>query len=259
MVSGGTGTVSCTHCGAEALGNFCSACGASLAGGRKSALYLPLIGETVGLARTFWRVTGAPIAEPVRIAGLAGNKSPYKFLITGIGIFVGFFLGMEALARAWGQAGFPREQDQFLSIAKYVILLDLVIAAAVVYVASALIAGRKVSVGSHARLWALLSGYYLTVEAGLLITVVVVYGLVYFGLPAIAPVLLKILGIALMPAVAGIFLLMLLNLVVTHARQWARPPWMSVAIFALALVIMHWIAPLLFSAVGGVARKLGAI
>lgn len=262
MVSGESGTVSCTHCGAEARGNFCSACGADLAGGRKSTLdNLPLIGETIGLARTFCRVTRAPIAEPVRIAGLAGDKSPYKFLITGIGIFIGFFLGIEALARAWGQAGFTREQDQFLSVAKYQILFVLVIAAAVVYVASALIAGRKVSVGSHARLWALLTGYYLTAEAVLLITVVVVYSLVYIELPAIAPVVLKIFSTALTPVVAGIFLLMLVNLVVTHARQWARPLWMSVAIFALALFITHSIGPLLnsalVSAIGGVARKLG--
>jgi hypothetical protein len=257
MVSGGTGTVSCARCGAEAHGNFCGACGASLAGGRKSALDLPLLGETIDLVRTFWQVTRAPIAEPVRIAALADDKSPFRFLITGIGIFIGFFLGIEALARAWGNAGFTKEQDQFLNIAKFVIFLDLVIAAAVVYVASALIAGRKVSLGSHARLWALLSGYYLAAEAILLITVVAVYGLVCYQLPAIAPVMLKIYSIALLPVVAGIFLLMLVNLVVAHARQWARPLWMSVAIFALALVIMHSIAPLLLSAVGGLARKLG--
>jgi len=257
MVSGGTGTLSCMYCGAEARGNFCSACGASLAGGRKSTLDLPVIGESIGMARTLWRVTRAPIAEPVRIAGLAGDTSPYKFLIAGIGMFIGFFLGIEALARAWGQAGFTKEQDQVLSVLKYVILAYLIIAAAVVYVASALIAGIKVSVGSHARLWALISGYYLTAEVVLLITVVVVYSLVYVELPAIAPAALKIFNAALLPAVVGIFLLMLVNLVVTHARQWARPLWLSVAIFALALVITHSIEPLLFSAVGDLARKLG--
>ena len=59
------------------------------------------------------------------------------------------------------------------------------------------------------------------------------------------------------PAVAGIFLLMLGNLVLAHARQWARPLRMSVGIFAVTLVIMHSIAPVLFSTVEGVARRLG--
>jgi hypothetical protein len=216
-----------------------------------------LIGETADLVGTFWRVTRAPIAEPVRIAALAGDKSPFRFLITGVGIFIGFFLGIEALARAWGHPGFTKEQDQFLNIAKYLILVDLVIAAAVVYAASALVAGRKVTLASHARLWALLCGYYLAAEALLLISVVVFYGVVYFALPAVAPAMLKIYAITLMPVVAGIFVLMLVNLVVAHARQWGRPLWMSVAIFAVALVIMHSIAPLLFSGVGSVGRSLG--
>jgi hypothetical protein len=216
-----------------------------------------LIGETIGLTRAFWRVTRAPIAEPVRIAGLASDNSPYKFLITGIGIFIGFFLVIEALARAWGQPGFTREQDQVLGVLKYVIVVYLVIFAAVVYVASAIIAGRKVAVGTHARLWALLSGYYLMVEAVLLVTVVLVYSLVYVELPAIAPVALKLLSITLKPAVVGIFLLMLVNLVVTHARQWTRPLWMSVAVFALALVITYSIGPPLVTGIGGGVRKLG--
>ena len=262
MASGESGTVLCPRCGAAVGGNFCSSCGASLAGGRKSALDdLPLIGESIGLVRTFWRTTRAPIAEPVRLAAIAGDKSPYKFLITGISMFIGFFLAMETLAKAWGQSGFTREQEQFLSVARYAILIHLVVAAAVVYVATALIAGRKVSVGSHARLWALLGGYYLTAVAVFLITVVAIYSLIYFELPAVAPTALKILSMVLTPAVAGLLLLMLINLVVTHARQWARPLWISATIFALALITTHFIAPplgsALVSAVGGVVRKLG--
>jgi hypothetical protein len=262
MAGGDSGTVLCPRCGAAAGGSFCSSCGASLTGGRKSTLDdLPLIGDSISLARTFWRTTRAPIAEPVRLAAIAGDKSPYKFLITGIGMFIGFFLAMEALAKAWGQSGFTREQEQFLSFAKYAILIHLIVAAAVVYVATALIAGRRISVGSHARLWALLGGYYLTAIALFLITVVTIYGLIYFELPAIAPAALKILTVVLTPAVAGLLLLMLINLVVAHARQWVRPLWISATIFAMALITTHLIAPPLDSAlvsgIGGVVRKLG--
>ena len=254
MVSSESGTALCPHCGAEI---HCSACGANLATERKSTLYnLPLIGETVDLGRTFWRVTRAPITEPVRIAGLPGG-SPYKILITGLGMFIGFFLTVEAVARAWGNPGFTQEQDQFLNSAKYSILLNIVIAAAVVYVASALIAGRKVSAGSHARLWALLWGYYLTVEGALLIAVVIVYSFVYFELRSFEPAVLKFMNAVLLPAVVGILLLMLLNLVATHARQWARPIWLSAAIFALALAITHWSVPLIITPLGNLVRKTG--
>lgn len=262
MASVDSGSVACPSCGTSASGNFCSACGANLVGGRTSGLDdLPLIGEPIGLARTFWRMTRAPVAEPVRLAAHAGEKGPYKFLIAGVGLFIGFFLGMEALAEAWGVSGFTPEQDQFLSVAKYAIVIHLAVAALVVYAAFVLVAGRKVSFGSHARLWALLGGYYLTAETLLLITVVTAYMVIFFVLPGIAPTVLKFMSLLLAPAVVGLFLIMLVNLVVAHARLWAKPLWLSGLIFALALIATPTIAqPLQFalgSAVGGMARKIG--
>lgn len=262
MASVDSGSAACPRCGTSASGNFCSACGANLLGGRTSGFDdLPLIGEPIGLARTFWHITRAPVAEPVRLAALAGEKGPYRFLIAGVGMFVGFFLGMEALAKAWGVAGFTPEQDQFLSIAQYAILIHLAVAAVVVYAATALFAGRKVSAGAHARLWALLGGYYLTAETLLLITVVTTYMVIFFVLPGIAPEVLKIMSLLLAPAVVGVLLIMLVNLIFAHARQWAKPLWLSGLIFALALIATPTIAqPLQFalgSAVGGIARKIG--
>ena len=262
MASVDSGSVACPGCGAAVTGNFCNACGASLKGGGQSSLDdLPLIGEPIGLARTFWRMTRAPVAEPVRLAAHAGEKGPYKFLIAGVGLFIGFFLGIEALARAWGLAGFTPEQDQFLSVAQYAILIHIAVAAGFVYVASALVAGRKVSLGLHARLWALLGGYYLTAETLLLVAVVTAYMVIFFVLPGIAPTVLKIMSLLLAPAVVGLFLIMLVNLVVAHARQWAKPLWLSALIFALALIATPLIAqPLQFalgSAIGGMARKAG--
>ena len=262
MASVDSGSHACPGCGAAASGNFCSTCGANLVGGRRSGFDdLPLIGEPIGLARTFWRMTRAPVAEPVRLAAHAGEKGPYKFLIAGVGLFIGFFLGMEALARAWGQSGFTPEQDQFLSVAQYAILIHLAVAAVVVYAATALIAGWKVSAGAHARLWALLGGYYLTAETLLLVAVVTAYMVIFFVLPGIAPTVLKIMSLLLAPAVVGLFLIMLVNLIVAHARQWAKPLWLSALIFVLALIATPLIAqPLQFalgSAIGGMARKIG--
>lgn len=262
MTSSETGRAVCPSCGESVSGNFCSTCGVRLAGNRKAVLEdLPLIGEPIGLARAFWRTTRAPIAEPVRVAALIGDKSPYKFLIAGAGMFIGFFLAMEALAKSWGVSGFTREQEQFLSVAKYAIFIHLAVAAAAVYAAFALVAGRKVSVGSHARLWALLGGYYMTAETMLLITAVVIYIAIFVWLPALGPATLSILSFALAPAVAGLLLVMLVNLVVAHARQWAKPLWMSATIFALALIATHLIAPplqsALMSAIGSAAGKLG--
>lgn len=204
MTSSETGRAVCPSCGESVSGNFCSTCGVRLAGNRKAVLEdLPLIGEPIGLARAFWRTTRAPIVEPVRVAALIGDKSPYKFLIAGAGMFIGFFLAMEAMAKSWGVAGFTREQEQFLSVAKYAIFIHLAVAAAAVYAAFALIAGRKVSVRSHARLWALLGGYYLTAETMLLITAVVIYIAIFVWLPALAPATLSILSFALAGACRG--------------------------------------------------------
>lgn len=262
MTSSETGTAVCPGCGEAASGNFCSACGARLVARHKAALDdLPLIGESIGLARAFWRTARAPIAEPVRVAGLAGDKSPYTFLIAGVGMFIGFFIGMEALAKAWGVSGFTHEQQQFLSVAKYAIVIHLTVAAAVVYAGFALVAGRKVGIGQHARLWALLGGYYLTAEALLLIAVVTIYAVIFFALPDLAPAALSIMSVVLAPAVIGVLLALLANLVAAHARLWAKPLWMSAGIFALALVATHLIAPplqaSLISAIGDAATKLG--
>lgn len=262
MTSGVRGSIACPSCGAIASGNFCSACGKSLAASSKAALEdLPLIGGPIGLARAFWRITRAPVAEPVRLAALAGETTPYKFLIAGVGMFIGFFLAFEALAKAWGQSGFTLEQEQFLSVAKYAIVIHLAVAAVVVYAAFALFAGRKVSLGAHARLWALLGGYYLTAEALLLIAVVTAYIVIFFALPGIAPDALKIMSMLLAPAVVCVLLLMLVNLIAAHTRHWEKPLWMSAMIFAVALIATPLIARPLQSAlglgIGNMARKIG--
>ena len=130
MISSETGRPVCRKCGETVSGNFCSACGARLVGSCKFALEdFPLIEEPVDLVRAFWRTTRAPIAEPLRVAALTGDKSPYKFFIAGAGMFIGFFLAMQTLAKAWGVAGFTREQNQFLSVAKYAIFIHLAVAA----------------------------------------------------------------------------------------------------------------------------------
>jgi hypothetical protein len=195
------------------------------------------------------------------VASLAGDKSPYKFLIAGAGMFIGFFFAVEAMAKAWGVEGFTPEQQQFLSVAQYAIFIHLTVAAVVVYAAFALVAGRKVPAGSHARLWALLGGYYLTAETMLLITVVAAYVAIFFGLPALAPAALSILSFGLAPAVAGLLILMFVNLAAAQARQWSKPFWMSAIIFVMALTATHYIAPplqsALMSAIGDAAGKLG--
>lgn len=262
MASVENSSASCPCCGTKASGNFCSSCGASLFGGAKSSLEdLPVVGDPIGLARTFWRITRSPVMEPVRIASAASDKSPYKFLIGGIGIFIGFFFSMEALAGAWGVEGFTLEQRQFLSIAKYAIVIHLAVAAVVVYAAFAVFAGRKVQAVTHARLWALLGGYYLTAEALLLISVVVIYAIVFFALPGMAPAVLSTMSMLLVPAFVGVMLVMLVNLVVAHARQWAKPLWASALVFAVALVATPMIArPLQYAigyGMGAMARALG--
>jgi hypothetical protein len=262
MISSETGTLVCRKCGETVSGSFCSACGARLAASRKVALEdVPVIGEPVDFVRAFWRTTRAPVTEPLRVAALTGDKSPYKFFIAGAGMFIGFFLAMQALAKAWGVAGFTREQNQFLSVAKYAIFIHLAVAAAVVYVAFALVAGRKVSVGSHARLWALLGGYYLTAETILLVTAVAICIAIFLLAPAFTQATISIFSIALAPAVFGLLLLLLINLVVAQARQWAKPLWMSAAIFALALIATHLISPplqsALLSAIDGAAANIG--
>lgn len=262
MDSSESGRTVCPSCGEAAHGNFCSACGAQLVGNRKSSLEdLPAIGEPIALARTFWRVTRSPFSEPLRLSTLPSDKSPYKFLLVGVGMFVGFFLTMEALANAWHVAGFTAEQKRFLSFAQYAILIRLTLAAVIVYAAFAISARRRVSLGSHVRLWALLSGYYLAAETIFLVTVVTAYVVVYFGAPAVAPTALSILSVALMPVFLVILILLLVNLIVVQAHQWSKPLWTSAAIFALALIATHVLAPpiqtAIMSAISGAEARLG--
>jgi len=85
-------TTVCAECGAQASGNFCSACGADLRSGA-----LGVLGDVTAPVRqsfpaVYLKILSAPVRETVALAEDRAYRSHLSFLLSGIAVFCLLFV-----------------------------------------------------------------------------------------------------------------------------------------------------------------------
>jgi hypothetical protein len=82
----------CAECGAQATGNFCSACGADLRPGALSVLGAVTAPVRQSFPAVYLRILRAPVRETVGLAEDQAYRSHLSFLLSGIAVFCLLFV-----------------------------------------------------------------------------------------------------------------------------------------------------------------------
>mgnify|MGYP001430210360 CR=1 FL=1 len=247
MLGGAGQAPTCVRCGAAATGNFCSSCGASLsvAGGESFVETLPVVGEPLKFVRTFFKILKSPNQAPVTLAEDHSFRGHFAFLMVGLGILVAFALFMTSyMQQQSGQAELPQDQASYLDNYLYNLLIGYTIGAVMVYaiyrLAAKLLGGKVVAVETHAKLWALLTGFYLPLQVALLIILAAIGVVAGVLFPDLYPGIQELARTIAPWFFLGFNLLMLVNFAFTHTKLWQRPLPVSLLIIAACVVLSSY-------------------
>lgn len=262
MGEGGAQGINCTSCGQPASGKFCSGCGASLAGGRMQFVEdLPVLGEPIAFVRTFFKILRAPIEEPIRLVETPEYRGHFRFLMIGVGVFAAFVLLVFASMRQESKQPYDPSQATLFDNYLYNLLINYTIGAVIAFALFRLFGGRNAGVQKHAKLWSILTGFYLPLQMLLLVAI------------AVAGLVLIQLSIGTQDGVNATFTqsspyifvafnaVMALHFALAHARVWQAPFWKSLLLIIAAVLLAQYPMYLFqyaFGYVMGLWQGLGA-
>ncbi len=235
---GGGASLTCRHCGELASGRYCSSCGAPLSGGPMHFVEsLPVVGEPIAFVRTFFRILRSPLEEPVRLVEDPEYRGHFRFLMVGAGIFVAFVLLVFASMRNDGKQPFEPAQASFYDNYLYNLLINYAVGAVIAFVLFRLFGGRNAGVTKHAKLWSILTGFYLPLQMVLLI-VIALAGLAAIQLHLGQEANVNTTFAAIGPAFFTIFnVAMALHFAQAHGRVWDTPFWKALLLMVACVVL----------------------
>lgn len=250
----------CKSCGHQASGKFCSACGTAISGGTLQFVEdLPVVGEPIAFVRTFFKILRAPIEEPVRLVEMREYRGHFRFLMIGLGLFVASVLLVFASMRNDGKQPYDPSQASFFDNYLYNLLINYSVGAVIAFALFRMFGGRNAGVQRHAKLWSLLTGFYLPLQI-LLLIVIAVAGLVLIQAQLGTEAAVNATFAQISPYFFMAFnAVMAWHFAVAHARVWQTAVWKALALIVACVLLAHYPASAIQYAFGYVVGLFSGV